>query len=76
MVDRCDLTELPKVMCAHCLGHTEQQVNRPGQLGPWFDARYPGRCTNCGDYFDTGNRIRADGQGGYLGECCEGVHHG
>lgn len=70
MVERCDLTELPKVMCAHCLGHTEQQPDRPGQLGPWFDAAYESLCSGCGWGIEPGDRIRADGEGGYLCEGC------
>lgn len=37
--------------------------------GPWFTASYPGECARCGDEFDEGEQIRADGSGGY--ECCE-----
>lgn len=40
-----------------------------GAPGPWFAARYAGRCPNCHEPYDEGDRIRADGDGGY--ECCE-----
>ena len=39
--------------------------------GPWFSARFPGYCP-CGEPFGEGNDIRADGQGQYVGRCCEG----
>lgn len=68
-VSRCDLTDLPVVMCAHCLGH-DQLPDRPGGLGPAFEAAYPGRCSGCGDAIDPGDQIRADGDGGYRLRCC------
>lgn len=40
------------------------------QLGPPFEAMYAGVCSDCGDRFDEGDEIRADGEGGYLGPCC------
>lgn len=41
-------------------------------LGPWFEARYDGECAGCGDEFEAGEEIRADGEGGYLcGNCGE-----
>lgn len=74
MADRCDLTDLPRDMCAHCLGHTEPPTQPDAR--PWFDARYGGRCSNCDDYIEPGDRIRADGYGGYLGQCCGEDLHG
>lgn len=38
--------------------------------GPWFTARYGGRCSYCDTEFIPGDQIRADGHHGYLGECC------
>lgn len=35
--------------------------------GPWFGAMYAGTCDGCFDRIHEGDRIRADGQGGY--EC-------
>lgn len=37
--------------------------------GPWFGALYDGRCSSCDDAIYEGDRIRADGQGGYECEC-------
>lgn len=39
-------------------------------LGPWFAATYTGRCASCGRAFSEFDRIRADGDGGWLAECC------
>lgn len=38
--------------------------------GPWFGAMYEGRCDGCQDRIYEGDRIRADGQGGYECEDC------
>jgi hypothetical protein len=43
------------------------------EKGPWFGAMYDGRCSSCEDSFAEGDRIRADGQGGYECEACETV---
>lgn len=43
------------------------------EKGPWFGAMYDGRCSSCEDSFAEGDRIRADGQGGYECESCDGV---
>jgi hypothetical protein len=40
-----------------------------GSPGPWFTATYSGRCPNCRQPYEEGDRIRATGHGGY--ECCE-----
>jgi hypothetical protein len=39
--------------------------------GPWFEARFASRCP-CGEPVREGDEIRADGQGQYVGRCCEG----
>lgn len=38
--------------------------------GPWFGALYEGRCSDCTRLIDEGDRIRADGAGGYECEDC------
>lgn len=45
-------------------------AHREGELGPWFEARYDGHCADCGGATIGGDRIRADGYGGYLCEDC------
>ena len=72
---RCDRSDLPVSMCAHCRG--DRQVadppasDRPAGYGPVFFARFDGRCADCGDQFVAGERIAAltDG-GGYVCEDC------
>ena len=39
--------------------------------GPWFEAEYEGNCSGCDEYhIEPGDRIRADGLGGYEHEDC------
>lgn len=39
--------------------------------GPWVEARYEGtEKTCCGERTDEGELIRADGDGGWEGQCC------
>ena len=40
------------------------------EKGPWFEARYDGGCGGCDGEIPEGDRIRADGEGGYLCETC------
>lgn len=40
------------------------------EKGPWFGAMYDGHCDGCGDDIFEGDRIRADGAGGYECENC------
>lgn len=74
---RCDLTDLLETDCAHCrklpdpgLDHDRTEVE-----GAWFEARYDGRCVNCGTEVlgESGQMIRRVVAGGYLGECCRQV---
>lgn len=39
--------------------------------GPWVEAQYTGMCSGCGDEFYSGDEIRADGSGGWEGQCCD-----
>lgn len=67
---RCERSELPKVMCAHCKGLVDVPVSR--ELGRPFKAVYAGACVQCGERFAVGDRIRSDSEhGGYVGPCCE-----
>lgn len=51
-----------------------QSLDRPalGELGPWIKAEFEGTdCAGtCGNGIDTGDKIRADGRGGWLCEYC------
>lgn len=70
----CDLTELPVSMCAHCRGITnEPERPDPADFGPRFTARLDGWCAGCKSQIEVGDRIRADGTGGYLCAGCGGA---
>lgn len=67
MADRCSLTELLVTDCAHCRGHQDPpREPATAELGPWFTARFDGRCSACDNTTYEGDQIRADGFGGYL----------
>lgn len=51
-------------------GSGEQPDRDPEGFGPWFNASYPGECAGCWGVIDPGDRIRADGEGGYVCEDC------
>lgn len=40
------------------------------ELGPWFPCQRTGRCSGCGRGFEEFTMIRADGEGGWLAQCC------
>lgn len=77
---RCELTELYVDQCTHCRPKTapdavaEFLAEREILLGLWFPAAYPGHCDQCGVSFDQGDQIRADGEGGWVAECCGQVN--
>ena len=50
-------------------GCCEQLVDDT-RKGPWFGAMYDGKCNSCEDKIYEGDRIRADGEGGYECENC------
>lgn len=66
----CPVMEIPKATCAHCRKLPDPTGDR--NLGRPFTAAYAGRCADCDEPFDVGDRIRADGEGGYVGPCCGG----
>lgn len=41
-------------------------------VGPWFFAAFPGECSGylCGMFFNEGDLIRADGEGGWEAKEC------
>lgn len=72
--DYCELTDLLVVSCGHCKGiRDEPEHADPADFGPWFTARRDGWCAGCKTTVETGDRIRADGQGGYLCGTCGAV---
>ena len=78
MSARCEKTDLLVESCGHCTGAEARaareaaETRRPAGTGPgpWFTAQYEGECADCGEPFEAGTMIRADGEGGYLAEAC------
>lgn len=74
MTDRCDLSELPKDQCGHCLKGTRtlpDPAENQGGIGGWIEARYHGRCAaNSRHLIRPGSQIRSDGEGGWLCANC------
>jgi hypothetical protein len=68
---RCEITELITTQCAHCRGIPDPKPERT--LGRPFVAAYAGKCRECADYYEAGDRIRRvcdeDGDG-YLCPVC------
>jgi len=56
---RCELTELPISMCAHCRKH---ELPEPEPLH-WFPARYHGRCAECNRPIEPGDDIATTDDG-------------
>lgn len=71
MAEPC-IHDLDPATCGVCNGAEKRTsaAERP-ERGPWFFARFDGTCSDCGDGFDAGQKIRADGEGGYLCEDCD-----
>jgi hypothetical protein len=76
--ERCERTELPVSMCAHCKGQrsVEEQVKHEG-TGDWIFAQDPGDCAGCGTPFKEGeliHRIFTDSHSRgfcWVSMCCE-----
>lgn len=68
---RCERSDLPTSMCAHCRGTAGEGPAAAPELGPLFEARFDGRCADCGESFDAGETIAAlaDGTGYACSEC-------
>jgi hypothetical protein len=68
---RCDLTDLLVESCGHCTG-AQARADREARetQGAGFTARYDGVCAGCGHPIGGGERIKADGDGGYLCAAC------
>lgn len=61
--------DLPPGQCAFCSGRGTKPAENL-RYGPWFLASYPGRCDGCDDEIVPGERIRSDGEGGWLCDGC------
>ena len=40
------------------------------EFGPWIFARWDSDCDGCGNFIEAEDRIRSDGEGGWLCEDC------
>jgi hypothetical protein len=74
---RCEITELLVDSCAHCNGaeRRQQEQERAGWRregwGPWFTAGRHGRCAGpCDEDIKPGDRIRSNGERGWLCASC------
>ncbi len=77
---RCELTDVLPGQCAHCRDRDRKdEVSRNWVLrgkhhrdprGPWFEASFGGECDGCGGRVEVGDRIRSDGEGGWICTDC------
>lgn len=67
---RCEVTELLVSACSHCRPPAEPPARDSENYGPWITARYPGRCSGCDGRIREDDKIRADGEGGWLCSGC------
>jgi hypothetical protein len=65
---RCEKTDLYTSQCFHCRSAAAPTID--SQMGKWFHANYDGTCSVCGEAFEEGDEIRADGSGGWQGRYC------
>ena len=62
--------EIEELTCHFCTPRVAEP-GPPGRFGPWFPARYDGRCAGeCGEEIVAGDMIRADGDGHWLCDDC------
>lgn len=69
---RCERSDLPVPMCAHCRGH-QDPLGRLGEddVGPLFTASYRSRCDRCDGDIHPGDTIAAFiDEAGYACEEC------
>jgi hypothetical protein len=78
---RCEKTDLYTSQCFHCRPAAAPTIESSrltefgellarSQMGKWFHANYDGTCSVCGEAFEEGDEIRADGSGGWQGRYC------
>jgi AAA domain-containing protein/UvrD-like helicase family protein len=67
---RCEKHDLDLASCADCRPRPVRSPRSSRRYGPWFEASYEGECAGCGDDILAGDRIRADGDGGWLCTDC------
>jgi hypothetical protein len=63
--------DLPPGTCSFCTPRpAAEPVPDRKWWGPWIEARYPGRCSYGDERIHEGDRIRSDGEGGWLCSNC------
>ncbi|NUS59163.1 MAG: hypothetical protein HOV66_30545 [Streptomycetaceae bacterium] len=72
--ERCERSDLPTSMCAHCRGHEERGTELTAAdvvVSAAFEARFPGRCEGCGNAIREGDAIAPlrDSSGYVCPEC-------
>lgn len=68
---RCEWSDLPETMCAHCRGLTLEDNATLG-VTQRFTARRGGRCPNCKNLYRAGDRIGKTTEGEYIcGTCAQ-----
>lgn len=67
---RCERTDLPVSMCAHCRPSPVCGGVAPDERGPVFTAEYHGTCAICDDHISPGDEIARLREGGYACEEC------
>jgi hypothetical protein len=65
---RCDWSDLPVSMCAHC---RPAEDDTPSEEVHWLTARYAGCCADCGGAIEPGDRIAFTDDDYLCGECGE-----
>jgi hypothetical protein len=78
--DRCEFSDLLKDQCGHCQDRERKTEasstwrvkgkHHRDPRGPWFEAAFDGGCDGCGEQIEAGDRIRSDGEGGWLCSDC------
>lgn len=70
-MSRCDKTDLPEEMCAHCRG-LDTVVERDDE-GDAFRAKYPGTCNICDQDIEAGDWIQRVGHKYCHHDCAKGT---
>lgn len=66
---RCPVMDIPVPSCAHCRRLPDPPVVQR-TVGRPFAAAYAGRCVDCEERYEPGDRIRRVSTGGYLHADC------
>lgn len=74
----CEKTELDTIMCAHCLGHSDEPTTDGLSITFTMNSRYPGRCAlngkhsiEVGDLIGVANESNGDELGWVCASCTQ-----